>query len=285
MKKTKFIAEVCSNHNGDLKRALKFVDFAKKNNFYAVKFQLFTIDKLFSNGAKKLYKFAQKKKKRELPRNFIPKIFKYCKKRGIKFSCTPFDISSVKYLKKYVDFYKIASYEMSWPSLLKECAKTGKPVILSTGMSNLNEVTKSIKILKKYNCKKISLLHCVSSYPAQINFCNLNSIDFLRKKFKCHVGWSDHTVSELLVYSAIKNHQADYVELHIDIDGKGWENIGGEHCWLPDKLKKLMNYLKNEKKIDGFFDKRVSLIEKKERRLRADPFDGLRPIKKYRKYL
>ena len=58
MKKTKFIAEVCSNHNGDLKRALKFVDFAKKNNFYAVKFQLFTIDKLFSNGAKKLYKFA-----------------------------------------------------------------------------------------------------------------------------------------------------------------------------------------------------------------------------------
>jgi len=81
---SKFIAEVCSNHNGNLKRALKFVDFAKNSGFYAIKFQLFKINKLFSKDAKKLFKTAQKKTKRELPKEFIPIISKYCKKKKNK---------------------------------------------------------------------------------------------------------------------------------------------------------------------------------------------------------
>ena len=83
--KTKFIAEVCSNHNGNLNRALKFVDFAKEHGFYAVKFQMFKIDKLFSKDAKRLFKIAKKKRKRELPKNFIPKIYEYCKKKKLNF--------------------------------------------------------------------------------------------------------------------------------------------------------------------------------------------------------
>ena len=283
--KTKFIAEVCSNHNGNLNRALKFIDFAKEYGFYAVKFQMFKIDKLFSKDAKKLFKIAKKKKKRELPESFIPKIYEYCKKKRIKFSCTPFDIEAVSYLRRYVDFYKIASYEMSWPLLLEECARSKKPVVLSTGLATLKEVSKAVQILKKNNCKKISLLHCVSSYPAKIYSCNLNSIDFLRKKFNCEIGWSDHTVNQLLVYSAIKNHKASYVELHVDLDGKGWENKSGKHCWLPNHINNLINYIKNEKKIDGQFKKNFSKDEKLERRLRADPDDGLRPIKYFRKKL
>ena len=204
------------------------------------------------------------------------------KKKKIKFSCTPFDISSVQYLKKYVDFYKIASYEMSWPLLLEECAKTNKPIILSTGMSKFEEVKNAVRVLRKNKCKKFSLLHCVSSYPANILSCNLNSIDFLRKKFNCEVGWSDHTVNELLIYSAIKNHKASFVELHIDIDGKGWESVSSGHCWLPGQLDKLLFFLKNEKKINGEFDKKISIFEKKERKYRADPSDGLRPLKFFR---
>ena len=282
---TKFIAEVCSNHNGSLKRALKFVDFAKENGFYAVKFQLFKINELFSSDARKLFRLVQKKKNRELPRHFIPKIYDYCKKKKIKFSCTPFDISAVNYLKKYVDFFKIASYELSWPLLLEKCAKTKKPVVLSTGMSNLKEVKHAVKILQLNKCKKISLMHCVSSYPAEATSCNLNSINFLKKIFNCDVGWSDHTVNPLLIYSAIKNHNANYIELHVDLDGKGWESMGGQHCWLPSQVKNLMSYLSNEKKIDGIFGKKVSTNEKKERKLRADPDDGLRPLKKFRNKL
>ena len=68
----------------------------------------------------------------------------------------------------------------------------------------------------------------------------------------------DHTVNELLVYSAVNKQKADYIELHVDIDGKGWENIGGQHCWSPNKIKNLMEYLSNEKKIDGGYYKKIS---------------------------
>ena len=285
MKDIKFIAEVCSNHNGNLKRCLKFVDVAKELNCYAVKFQLFTIPNLYSKNAKKLYKNVQRKKKRELPKKFIPIISNYCKKKKIKFCCTPFDIGSVEYLKKYVDFFKIASYELIWSDLLKSCAKTKKPVVLSTGMANLKEVAKAVDILKKNNCKKISLLHCVSSYPASVSSCNLNSIEFMKKKFKCDVGWSDHTVNPLLIYSAIRNHKAKIVEFHLDLDRKGWEYKSGEHCWLPDKIKAVIEFLNKEKQTNGILKKFSSIDEKKERMFRADPEDGLRPLKKFRSIL
>lgn len=283
--KVKFIAEICSNHNLSLKRCYKIIDAAKDLNCYAVKFQLFKINKLFSSEAKKLYQNVLIKKKRELPLNFIPILSKYCKRKKIKFSCTPFDLESLEFLKKYVDFFKIASYELSWPALLQQCAKSNKPVVLSTGMSNYKEVKYAFQILKKNKCKKISLLHCVSSYPAKETSCNLKSIKFMKKKFKCEVGWSDHTVNPILIYSAIKNYGASLVEFHIDLDGKGWEYKSGKHCWLPNQIAPLINYLNNEKKINGFFGKNYSRLEKLERKFRADPIDGLRPMKKFRKYL
>ena len=235
--------------------------------------------------AKKLYKKALKKKKRELPKKFIPIIASYCKKKGIKFSCTPFDLESVDYLKKYVDFFKIASYELSWPALLERCAKTKKPVILSTGMSNFREVKAAVNILKKNKCKKISLLHCVSNYPATPTSCNLKSIKFMKKKLNKEVGWSDHTVNPLVIYSAIKKFGANIIEFHFDLDGRGWESIGGDHCWLPENTKMLKNFIDNENKVSGKFYKNYSKFEIKERKLRADPTDGLRPLKNFRKYL
>ena len=200
--KTKFIAEIGSNHNKDLKRCYKLIDEVKKLGFYAVKFQLFKINKLFSKDAKKLFKNVKKIKKRELPEKFIPKLYNYCKKKKIKFGCTPFDIESVKILQKYVDFFKIASYEINWKDILEVCAKTNKPIILSTGMATFKEVQKAFNTLKKFN-NNISLLHCVSAYPANPKSCNLQSIKFLKKKFKCPVGWSDHTVNPLIILNAI----------------------------------------------------------------------------------
>ena len=261
--KTKLIAEIGSNHNRDIRRCYKLIDEAKNLGFYAVKFQMFKIDELFSKDAKKTYKKFIKKRKRELPLNFLPKLFKYCKKKKIKFSCTPFDLNSVKVLKKYVDFYKIASYELNWKSLLEACAKTKKPIILSTGMATYEEVKRAFKILKKYN-NKISLLHCVSAYPADPVSCNLKSINFLREKFRCPVGWSDHTVNPLIIFNAIKFQKSDIIELHFDLDGYGWEEKeGNHHCWLPKDLQKIMAYIKNENIIEGSFKKKYSIAEKK----------------------
>ena len=84
---------------------------------------------------------------------------------------------------------------------------------------------------------------------------NLNSINFLEDKFKCPVGWSDHTVDQLLIYSAINNHLADYVELHVDLDGDGWENQSEIIVGSPNDIKNLMNYLKNEVVIEGLYNK------------------------------
>ena len=108
-----------------MSRCYKLINEAKKLGFYALKFQLFRIEKLFSKDAKKLYKNLKNIKRRELPLRFVPKFINYLKKK-IKFSCTPFDLDSVEFLRKYVDFYKIASYEINWEELLQACAKTNK---------------------------------------------------------------------------------------------------------------------------------------------------------------
>ena len=281
--KTKFIAEIGSNHNRSLSRCYRLIDEAKKLGFYAVKFQLFRIEKLFSKDAKKLYKNLKNIKRRELPLKFIPKLHNYCKIKRIKFSCTPFDLDSVEVLKKYVDFYKIASYELNWKDLLQACAKTNKKVILSTGMATFKEVKEAFSTLKNFN-DKISLLHCVSAYPANSKSCNLKSITYLKKKFNCPVGWSDHTVNPLIIFNAIKYQKADLIELHLDLDGNGWEQKeGNHHCWLPSDCKKMMSYLNNEKAVEGIMKKSYSREELDERKFRADPSDGLRPLKKFRK--
>ena len=239
----------------------------------------------FLKKLKILTKSYQKKGKENYQSVIYPNYINIVKKKNIKFSCTPFDLKSVEILKPYVDFYKIASYEMNWTPLLEACAKTKKPIILSTGMATFSEVNKAYKTIFKYN-KKISLLHCVSAYPAKPISCNLNSIKYLKKKFKCAIGWSDHTVNPIIIYNVIKSQKADIIELHFDLEGLGWEEKeGNHHCWLPEELKKLLNYIKMENVINGKFKKNFSNEEKMERKFRTDPTDGLRPLKKFRKQL
>ena len=284
MKNIKFIGEISSNHNGNLNRCYRFIDLCAKLNFYAVKFQLFKIDKLFHRKILKKSKNHRDRKKWELPINFISKISAYCKKKKIKFGCTPFYLEAVDELQPYVDFYKISSYEILFEKLFIACAKTNKEIIFSTGMANYKEVKKAFSILKKNKAKKISILHCVSNYQAKIENCKLNSIKYLSKKFKCEVGWSDHTSNPLIVNEAIQKYNATTIELHIDLDKKGNEYKFG-HCWLPKDLENLTNFLYNLEKLKGKFQKKYSLSEKDERNARADPSDGLRPLMKLRKKL
>ena len=137
-KNIKFIAEVSSNHNQSLKRCKKFIDIASKIGCYAIKFQLFKIDDLFSKEVLKKYKTHRDRKKWELPVKYLPILSSYAKKKGLKFGCTPFYMDAVKILKPYVDFYKIASYELLWLDLFKECINTKK----KTHIFNRNVNTK-----------------------------------------------------------------------------------------------------------------------------------------------
>ena len=279
---TQFISEISSNHNSNLKRSLKLINVSSKIGFDIVKFQLFKIDKLFSKEILFKSKNHRDRKKWELKEKYIPILAKECKKNKIKFCVTPFYLEAVDIIKPYVDFIKIASYEILWEDLLIKCAKTKKPIIISTGMANMKEVINAIKILKKNGAKKIIILHCVSSYPAKLKSLNLSAISTLRKKTKLDIGWSDHSAKSLVVYKAIQKWKASFVELHIDLDGKGFEYKSG-HCWLPKNAKELINFVKQDKLVDANGKKKPNCEEISERKFRADKIDGLRPIRKYRK--
>jgi len=283
-----FVAEVSSNHNRDLNRCLRFVEEAKNCGCDGVKFQLFKIDQLFAPEVLKHSEEHRKRKNWELPLEYLPEISKKCKEIGIKFVCTPFYLDAVDQLEPFVDVYKIASYELLWLDLFKKCAQTGKPVIFSTGMATIDEVVNAFNVLVDNGCKDITILQCTSSYPTPPEQCNLKAIDTMRNSVKVpegvrlKFGWSDHSVNEGVIFRAIYRWNAELIEFHFDLDKKGGEYRFG-HCWLPDRVKNLIKMVKDGFLADGNGVKAPQESELDERNWRADPVDGLRPLKRIRR--
>jgi sialic acid synthase SpsE len=284
MNKCEFVAEVSSNHNKNLKRCLRFVDEAAVIGCDAVKFQLFKIEELFAPEILKKSPKHRDRKQWELPISFLPEIAARCLEKKIKFFCTPFYLKAVEELVPYVESYKIASYELLWKDLLSVCAQTGKPIVLSTGMATLPEVGEAVKVLMDSGCHDLTLLHCVSSYPAPLSECNLSAIETLRKAFlsnnadcQVKIGWSDHSVSPAVLYRAVHRWEAEMVEFHFDLEGSG-EEYGGGHCWLPDAMKTVIRDLRGGFSADGQGEKIPAASELADREWRADPHDGLRPL-------
>jgi len=276
-----FISEISSNHNKSLERSLKLIEASAESGCSAVKFQLFKIDKLFSVEVLSQSEKHRKRKEWELPVEFIPELSKKCKELGLKFSCTPFYIEAVSQLEPYVDFYKIASYELLWDDLLIEVAKTRKEIILSTGMASLSEIKHAVDVLRANDCSKLTLLHCISAYPTPYQQANLSAIKTIRDHTSCDVGWSDHTADPIVIHRAISKWNAKTIEFHIDLDGKGGE-AGIGHCWLPHQIKKVIFDANRSLLADGDGIKAPVKAEFNDRLWRADPTDGLRPMKEIR---
>lgn len=277
----KFIAEVSSNHDRDLERAFRFIDQAAKAGCNAVKFQLFRIDQLFSSEILANSEKHRNRKGWELPLEFLPHLAGRCNSVGIEFSCTPFYLEAVKELEPYVDFYKIASYELLWDDLLAACARTDRSVILSTGMATMAEIDHAVEVLRKNGCAAPTLLHCTSAYPTPYAEANLAAIQTLREQTGCEVGWSDHTVEPAVIHRAIHRWGAPVIEFHLDLDGKGEEYEAG-HCWLPDQIGGVIEDIKKGIVADGSGVKEPVPSELPDRMWRADPTDGLRPLKAIR---
>ena len=275
-----FIAEVSSNHNQDLDRCLQFVDVAADIGCTGIKFQLFKLTELFSPEILAKSEQHRKRAQWELALELIPEIAKRCRERKILFGCTPFYLKAVKELYPYVDFYKISSYELLWAPLIEACAKTRKPMILSTGMATMDEVEKAVAPLLKSQVQ-FSLLHCVSAYPTPIDQANLAVIKSLREALGCPIGWSDHSVSPAVVTRAVHYWGASVIEFHLDIDAQGEEYAGG-HCWLPEQIGPLIRSINEGFLADGSQIKKPSKDEIADRQWRSDPEDGLRPLKSTR---
>ena len=276
-----FIAEASSNHAQDLSRALAFVDAAAACGCDAVKFQLFRLNELF---APEILAKSAKHRARvawELPLAHIEPLAIRARERGIQFSCTPFYLDAVKELEPHVAFYKIASYELLWGDLLKACAATGKPVTISTGMATMPEIEGAVATLRGAGCRDVTVLHCVSAYPAPAEEANLSAIAAIREATGASVGWSDHTRIPAVIERAVHRWDASAVEFHLDLDGKGAEYASG-HCWLPDEIAPVIARIREGERADGTGFKGPVAAELSDREWRADPIDGLRPLRHVR---
>jgi sialic acid synthase SpsE len=276
-----FIAEVSSNHGQDLDRSLAFIDAAAAAGCDAVKFQLFRIDELFAPEILERSEEHRRRKQWELPLEFLPELAQRCRDRSIQFGMTPFYLDAVAELEPYVDFYKVASYELLWDDLLAACATTGKPVILSTGMATLDEITHGVEVVRSSGGDYPTVLHCISAYPTPPEEANLAAIETIRNATGARIGWSDHTADPAVILRAIHRWGAEVIELHLDLDGTGEEFAPG-HCWLPDQTASLISTVRAGIGADGNGVKEPVPSELPDRLWRTDPSDGLRPFKQVR---
>jgi N-acetylneuraminate synthase len=166
--------------------------------------------------------------------------------------------------------------------LLESCAKTGKPVIVSTGMATMPEIESAVAALKRSGCREITALHCVSAYPAPAEEANLSAIAAIRERTGVTVGWSDHTRNPAVIERAVHRWGASAVEFHLDLDGAGAEYEAG-HCWLPEEIAPVIARIRQGERADGSGFKEPTAAELSDREWRADPFDGLRPLRHIRK--
>lgn len=279
-----FIAEVSSNHAREIGRCYEFIDRASAAGCDVVKFQLFRLEELFSREALAAKPELMRRKSWELPLDFLPLLAERCQQRKIEFSCTPFYLEAVRELEPFVSFYKIASYELLWDSLLAACAATGKPVVLSTGMATMDEICHAVQVLRDNGCSAPVLLHCTSAYPTPHDEANLAAIQTLREATGCKIGWSDHTVDPAVIGRAIHHWGAELIEFHLDLEGKGEEYAAG-HCWLPEQISSVISQTRRALEADGTGIKVPVASELSDRLWRADPSDGLRPLKQTRREL
>ena len=224
------VAEISANHNGKLSNALKLIKEAKLYGADAVKIQTYTPDSMTLKSNKKYFKIKhglwkgynlwELYNQAKTPYEWHEKLFKFAKKINIKIFSTPFDEKAVDFLEKLnCPIYKIASFEMTDLNLVKKVSQTKKPIIISTGMANLEEIETTFKMAKKNGAKDITLLYCVSNYPSSISDFNLNNIKILKDKFKCRVGISDHSTDNRVAIAAIASG-AEVIEKHIALDNQ-----------------------------------------------------------------
>ena len=255
-----FIAEISANHCGSLNKAIKLIKCAKDNGANAVKLQTFTADTMTIKSNKKYFKinkglwkgynFWDLYNKAHTPLEWHKKLFDYAKKIGIIIFSTPFDETAVDFLEKLkCPMYKVASFEMTDIPLIKKIASTKKPVIISTGMANLNEIELTYKVAKKYGAKNITLLYCVSNYPSKNSDFNLNNIKVLKDKFKCRVGLSDHSKNDKIAIASIAAG-AEVVEKHIALDNQK-KGLDIEFSLKGKEIKKFKSSIDEVYKLLG----------------------------------
>jgi N,N'-diacetyllegionaminate synthase len=249
------IAEAGVNHNGDINLAYELVDIAKDAGADIVKFQTAVPEAVVSKHAKMAnYQIAnigvtksqlEMTKEIHLPIEDFKKINNYCKKIGIEFATTAFDLQSLEFIKSLdLSFYKIPSGEITNLPYLREIARTHKPIIISTGMAEIQEIKDALEVLFQMGTRKeeTTILHCTTQYPAPLVDINLLAILQLRDVFKLNIGYSDHS-SGIEIPIAATALGATVIEKHFT---KSRELAGPDHkaSLEPHELKEMVSSIR-----------------------------------------
>lgn len=269
---TFIIAEAGVNHNGDIDLAKRMIDIASKYNVDAIKFQTFKTENLVSKNAKKAN--YQKNttdqnesqfdmiKKLELDIKTHKELIEYCKYKNIMFLSTPFDLESIDLLNDLgLEIFKIPSGEITNLPYLEKIGKLKKKVILSTGMSTLNEIENALDILKENGTKDITVLHCNTEYPTPMEDVNLNAMNTIKEKLNVEVGYSDHTIGIEVPIAAV-SMGAKVIEKHFTLD-KNMEGPDHKASSEPNELKQMVECIRNIEKAMGDGIKKPSKSEMK----------------------
>lgn len=268
------IAEIGINHNGSLEIAKQLIDIAKVAGCDVVKFQKRNPDVCVPEHQKKIMRdtpwgkmtYLDYKYKVEFNKSDYDEIDEYCKSKDIHWSASPWDIDSLNFLIEYdIPFIKIPSALLTNLELIKESAKKSKELIISTGMSTLEEVDLAVDAIKNANSNcKYSILHCNSTYPAPIEDLNLKCIQTLEKKYNCPVGYSGHEFGLTTTIASICMG-ATIIERHITLDRTMWGT--DQMCSVePQGLIKLVRGIKELSLAIGDGEKRVTEKEKEIRK-------------------
>ena len=282
------IAEAGVNHNGDIKLAKRLAEEAKKAGADCVKFQTFQAEALVTaDGEKADYQKEQTGggesqlemlKKLELTQEEFLELRKYCEEIQISFLSTAFDMESLRFLESLEPFcYKIPSGEITNYPYLAAIARTGRDVILSTGMCELSEVEEAVTVLRENGAGAITLLHCTTEYPAPIQDVNLRAMKTLAEHFKTAVGYSDHTVGIEVSVAAVAMG-ASVIEKHFTLD-KNMEGPDHKASLEPGELAEMVRAIRKVEQALGSDKKQVTEREKTNRKAARKSIVAARDIR------
>ena len=274
IKRVKIIAEVGVNHNGSFAMAKKIIKKLSKLDIDYIKFQLANPDLVYSKDSFKAdyqnifdpkISIKEMSKKLQLTLSEHLALNKICRKYGKLYSCTAFDLESLKFLvhKINIPFIKIPSGEITSVDILEYAAKQNKKILLSTGMSTYKDINNAIKILKKYKKKDIVIMHCTSTYPAKDQFLNINVLDEIKNRFKLQVGYSDHSLNDLASLAAISKG-AKFIEKHITLN----KNFSGPDHSASYDINDFKNFVNKSRKLEIILGSKKKIFSEEENKIR-----------------
>lgn len=256
----KIIAEAGVNHNGSVALAKQMVDAAKEAGADYIKFQTFIPKKLVSKFAEKAdyqkettgsgESQLEMLEKLALTQKDFTELNRYCREKQIGFLSTPFDLDSIEFLDTFdMDFWKLPSGEITNLPYLEQIGQTRKPVVMSTGMSSLQEVKDAAAVLRKAGAKEITLLHCNTQYPTPMEDVNLRAMQTLEKELNLPVGYSDHTQGIEIPVAAVAMN-ACIIEKHFTLD-RSMEGPDHKASLEPDELNAMVQAVRNVEQALG----------------------------------